>query len=86
MLHKPGNKYKTQDGLISLLSTFQKGDECYCILIAIGDSEDPAYKGFNGNRYCDPVKVENPYKVSPEEMALIANNTPYELYTEPVIV
>lgn len=86
MLHKTGNKYKTQDGVISILSTFGKGEESYCLLIAIGDSDNQDYKGHNGNRYCEPVKVENPYNVSPEEMSKIANNQPYEIYTDPVTI
>lgn len=86
MLHKTGNKYKTKDGLIGLLSTFQNGEDSFCMLITIADSNDLDYSGFNGNRYCDPVKVENPYNVSSEEMRLISNNQPYEPYTHPVTV
>lgn len=86
MLHKTGNKYKTKDGLIGLLSTFQMGEQSYCILITIADSTNLSYDGFNGNRYFDPIKVNNPYNVTSEEMAKITLNQPYELYTEPVIV
>lgn len=84
MLHKTGNKYKTKDGLIGLLSTFQKGEDSYCVLITLADSADIDYEGFRGNRYCDPIKVNNPYNVSENEMLQIVNNQPYELYTSPI--
>lgn len=86
MLHKTGNKYITNGTLIHLLSTFQICGQRYCVLITIADSKNISYTGYNGNRYYDPVKVNDPYNLSSEEMKLITNNTPYELYTEPVTV
>lgn len=85
MLHTTGNKYKTKDGLIGLLTTFQMGEFSYCMLTTISDSTAPDYKGFNGNRYIDPITVDNPYNIPESEMDRIAGKD-WELYTDPVCV
>jgi hypothetical protein len=85
MLHKTGNKYKTKDGLVCILSTFQIGEDCYCLLITLADAEIPDYRGYDGNRYVDPVKVENPYNVSEEEMLKIAGEG-FALYTDKITI
>lgn len=85
MLHTTGNKYKTKDGLIGLLSTFMMGDKSYCMLISIGDSTTPDYKGYNGNRYKDPIQTESPYNLSEDEITKLAGEG-WELYTDIVSI
>jgi hypothetical protein len=86
MHHTVGNKYKTSDGLISLLSTFQLNAIDYCVLITIGSVDEPEYKGFNGNRYFDPVAVDNPYNMTEVEMLKLTRNQSLELYTKSISI
>ncbi len=74
MLHRTGNKYKSNDGLIGLLTTFMIGGQSYCMLTTIANSEDLNYKELNGNRYIDPIKVNDPYNLTAEEITRIAGN------------
>lgn len=86
MLHAVGNKYKTPDNLISILSTFQLMGKDYCVLITVGDATDITYKGFNGNRYSDPIPVEDPYNVTRQEMDAMTRGKAFELYTHIVTI
>ena len=72
MLHRTGNKYKSKEGLIGLLTTFMMNDQSYCMLTTIANSEDLNYREFNGNRYIDPIKVNDPYNLTEDEITRIA--------------
>jgi hypothetical protein len=86
MQHTIGNKYKTSDNLISLLSTFQLKGKDYCVLITIADEKDTHYKGYNGNRYSHPIEVNNPYSLSEDEMNALTNGMGYEPYSKIVMI
>jgi hypothetical protein len=86
MPHATGNKYKTPDNLINLLSCFQLGGKDYSVLIAIGDETDADYRGYNGNRYSDPIEVNNPYNLTEDEMSALTNGKGYEPYSKIVMI
>lgn len=80
-MHKTGNKYITEDDLISLLSTFQLNKKDYCVLITLGCATEQDYRGFDGNRYSDPILVVDPYNLSNLEMELLTNGRNFKPYT-----
>jgi hypothetical protein len=86
MLHATGNKYKTTDNLISLLSTFQLGGKDYCVLITIADDTDKDYRGYTGNRYADPIEVNNPYNLTADEMRALTSGRGCEMYSSMVTI
>lgn len=86
MPHRIGNKYITPDSLINLLSTFQLGGKSYCVLITVGDEKDKDYNGYNGNRYSEPIEVDNPYNLTDDEMNALTNGRVYEPYSKIVMI
>jgi hypothetical protein len=48
------------------------------VLISIGDDTDKHYRGYNGNRYAEPIEVNNPYNLTEDEMKTLTKGMGYE--------
>lgn len=75
-MHKPGTIYFIE-GTYNLLSQFQMKGNDYAVLISLD--------GW-GNRWIDPIQVENMTQITEEEMNKIAGNKPYEKWNEPLVI
>jgi hypothetical protein len=86
MVHRIGNKYKTEDGLIGSLCRWLHEGKEYATLITIGSANANDSFLYMGNRYSDPVVVKDSNAITSEEMNLIAHGMKYHKYTAPVTI